>query len=168
MGRHSTVNDRVVAYVGLGSNLAEPVMQVRRACEALQRLPHTRYLQCSGLYLSPPMGPADQPDYINAVAAVDTALSPHQLLTELQRIEHDQGRTRSVRWGARTLDLDLLLYGDRIIADARLSVPHPGLADRAFVLYPLQEIAPELEIPGQGPLIDLVARCPKAGLQRHD
>jgi 2-amino-4-hydroxy-6-hydroxymethyldihydropteridine diphosphokinase len=101
------------------------------------------------------------------VAALDTTLAPHHLLAELQRIEQAQGRTRGVRWGARTLDLDLLVYGDLIINDAALSVPHPGLPERAFVLYPLQEIAPDLELPGLGPLATLVANCPQDGLKRY-
>ncbi len=107
----------VTAYIGLGSNLAEPVLQVRRACDALKQLPETRLLECSSLYLSPPMGPADQPDYINAVAALETTLLPYDLLAGIQAIEQAQGRTREVRWGARTLDLDLLVYGDQIISD---------------------------------------------------
>jgi len=157
----------VTAYIGLGSNLAEPVLQVRRACEALKQLPETRLLECSSLYLSPPMGPADQPDYINAVAALETTLTPHTLLAGLHAIEQAQGRIRKVHWGARTLDLDLLVYGDKIIGDKALTVPHPGLPDRAFVLYPLQEIAPMLTIPGLGPLAALVANCPKNGLKRY-
>lgn len=157
----------VTAYIGLGSNLAEPVLQLRRACEALKQLPETRLLECSSLYLSPPMGPADQPDYINAVAALETTLLPYDLLAGIQAIEQAQGRTREVRWGARTLDLDLLVYGDSIIGDKALTVPHPGLPERAFVLYPLQEIAPMLKIPGLGPLAALVAHCPKNGLKRY-
>lgn len=158
----------ITVYIGLGSNLAEPAMQVRRACEALGQLPESRLLACSSLYSSPPMGPPDQPDYINAVAALETPLSPHDLLAELQAIEQAQGRVRERRWGARTLDLDLLLYGDRQIDDQQLTVPHVGLPERAFVLYPLQEIAPTLVIPGQGPLADLVTRCPENGLQRYE
>lgn len=157
----------VTAYIGLGSNLAEPVLQIRRALAALEQLPESVLRHCSSLYLSPPMGPADQPDYVNAVAALETTLPPLDLLTRLQRIEQAQGRTRSVHWGPRTLDLDLLLYGDRIIEDERLRVPHPGLPERAFVLYPLQEIAPDLELPGLGPLAALLANCPMDGLKRH-
>ncbi len=157
----------ISAYIGLGSNLAEPVAQIRQACEALKQLPDSRLLACSSLYSSPPMGPPDQPDYINAVAALETRLSPHALLAELQAIEQSQGRVRERRWGARTLDLDLLIYGDRQINDELLTVPHAGLPERAFVLYPLQEIAPMLEIPGQGALADLVAGCPKSGLKRY-
>ncbi len=165
--RSGTDKPVVTAYIGLGSNLADPVLQVRGACEALKQLPETVLLACSSLYLSPPMGPADQPDYINAAAALETTLSPHALLAQLQAIEQAQGRVRGARWGARTLDLDLLVYGERVIADDRLNVPHPGLAERAFVLYPLQEIAPNLQIPGLGSLDKLVANCPKAGLQPY-
>ncbi|WP_428609037.1 2-amino-4-hydroxy-6-hydroxymethyldihydropteridine diphosphokinase [Sedimenticola sp.] len=158
----------VTAYIGLGSNLADPVRQVRSAFEALQQIPQTVVRQCSSLYLSSPMGPTDQPDYINAVVALETLLEPHALLTELQAIESAQGRTRGVRWGARTLDLDLLVYGKEMIADEELTVPHPGLPGRAFVLYPLQEIEPNLEIPGMGMLAVLVMHCPKEGLQRYE
>jgi 2-amino-4-hydroxy-6-hydroxymethyldihydropteridine diphosphokinase len=113
------------------------------------------------------MGPADQPDYINAVAALDTALSAHELLSAMQAIEHRHGRTRSgERWGPRTLDLDLLLYGMDQIHDATLIVPHPGLCERNFVLYPLYEIAPRLLLPGLGRLGDYVARSTRQGLRR--
>ncbi|MCW8976659.1 MAG: 2-amino-4-hydroxy-6-hydroxymethyldihydropteridine diphosphokinase, partial [Sedimenticola sp.] len=113
-----------------------------------------------------PMGPADQPDYINAVAAVETYLEPHPLLAELQAIEQQHGRKRERRWGARTLDMDLLIYGDRVLSDATLTLPHPGLAERAFVLYPLQQIAQSLIVPGLGSVDSLVTRCPLNGLEK--
>ena len=113
------------------------------------------------------MGPQDQPDYVNAVMAVKTSLSAMTLLRRLQKIELDQGRVRKgERWGARTLDLDILLYGEQVIDLPDLIVPHYGLAERAFVVYPLQEIAPIIQIPGKGSIADLVSLCPLAGLER--
>lgn len=115
------------------------------------------------------MGPQDQPDYINAVAELETMLPALRLLALLQEIENRQGRLRGpVRWGPRTLDLDLLIYGQERIVDPTLTVPHPGIAGRAFVLYPLAEIAPGLHIPGLGPLQGFLSRCPPAGLERLD
>jgi 2-amino-4-hydroxy-6-hydroxymethyldihydropteridine diphosphokinase len=138
----------VRAYIGLGSNLASPLRQVRQAIAELAQLPASRLVAVSCIYRSHPMGPADQPDYINAVAAIETRLSPLELLDGLQAIENAHGRVRgSVQWGARTLDLDLLLYGDEIIAEPRLTVPHPGMAERSFVLQPLADIAPTLQLP---------------------
>jgi len=152
------------AYIGIGSNLADPRRQVERAIDELAQLPHTRLLASSRLYRSAPLGPVEQPDYINAVAALDSDLAAHAVLDELLRIEVTHGRVRgSDRWGPRTLDLDLLLYGDAVINDGRLIVPHPGLAQRNFVLYPLRDIAPDLVIPGDGTVSAAAARCP-----RHD
>lgn len=156
-----------MVYIGLGSNLSGPAQQINSALETLASSPHVTLLQHSGLYLSPPMGPADQPDYVNAVAQLETELSPHHLLDLLQSIEQQQGRVRGERWGPRTLDLDLLLYDEQRIADERLSVPHPGMAQRAFVLYPLLEIAPGLEIPGLGLLSSLIEQCPREGLRPY-
>ncbi len=157
------------AYVGLGSNLDDPQAQLRRALQALTEIPQTQLVSHSGLYRSAPLGGFDQPDYLNAVAALDTQLSAPALLAELQAIEQRQGRLRGAqRWQARTLDLDLLLYGDMQLQDAELTVPHPGLPERAFVLYPLQEIAPDLVIPGLGELSALIAQCPRADLQYLD
>lgn len=155
------------AFVGLGSNLARPKLQVKRALIELQSLQLSRLLRRSSLYRSAPMGPGDQADYINAVAAIDTALSALALLDALQAIENAHGRTRAKqRWGPRTLDLDLLLFGDETIHDARLKVPHPGISERAFVLHPLYEIAPDLSVPGLGPLTELLRKCPPQRLQR--
>ncbi|MCW8890152.1 MAG: 2-amino-4-hydroxy-6-hydroxymethyldihydropteridine diphosphokinase [Sedimenticola sp.] len=156
----------VTAYIGLGSNLDNPVQHVQTALDELRQLPDSRLISCSSLYRSPPMGPADQPDYINAAAALETSLNPHRLLTELQSIEQQHGRKRERRWGARTLDLDLLVYGESQLSDEELTVPHPGLAERAFVLYPLQEIANTLMIPGLGAIQSLVAECPLNGLEK--
>lgn len=157
----------VRAYVGLGSNLDGPAKRLCRAFEALAALPATALIARSSLYRSAPMGPADQPDYVNAVAALDTELAPEALLDALQAIERTQGRVRGPeRWGPRTLDLDLLLYGQRRIDTPRLQVPHPGLGERNFVLYPLQEIAPELRLPDGRTLASAVVACPREGLER--
>jgi 2-amino-4-hydroxy-6-hydroxymethyldihydropteridine diphosphokinase len=138
----------VRAYIGLGSNLVSPLRQVRQAIAELAQLPASRLVAVSRLYRSRPMGPSDQPDYINAVVAIETRLSPLELLDGLQAIEKVHGRVRgAVHWGPRTLDLDMLLYGDEIITGARLTVPHPGMAERSFVLYPLADIAPSLQLP---------------------
>jgi 2-amino-4-hydroxy-6-hydroxymethyldihydropteridine diphosphokinase len=156
----------MIAYIGLGSNLANPVSQLQAARDAMAALPEVHAIACSRFYRSAPMGPSDQPDYVNAVMAIETDRPPLDLLHDLQAIETAQGRVRSGdRWGPRTLDLDLLLYGDQMIASAELTVPHPGLSQREFVLYPLREVAPpDLRVPGAGPLADLVARCPLRGL----
>lgn len=138
----------MTAFIGVGSNLDDPVRQVQTALAELAQLPHSELRARSALYSTPPMGPPDQPDYINAVAELATSLPPHHLLAELQQIEDAHQRVRRDHWGPRTLDLDLLIYGTEIIDDDRLRVPHPGLAERAFVVIPLAEIAPDLEIPG--------------------
>ncbi|WP_297529355.1 2-amino-4-hydroxy-6-hydroxymethyldihydropteridine diphosphokinase [Thiohalobacter sp.] len=157
----------VRACIGLGSNLGEPERQLRQAVAALASLPESRLLAVSSLYRNPPMGPADQPDYLNAVALLETGLEPEPLLDALQAIERAQGRLRDgTRWGPRTLDLDLLLYGARCIDSPRLQVPHPGLAVRAFVLAPLVEIAPELALPDGRPVATLAAAVDASGLVR--
>lgn len=156
-------------YIGLGSNLAEPVQQLRSALAALAALPHTQLLASSSLYASDPLGPADQPRYVNAVAMLDSTLQPHALLDALQRIEQEQGRTRKAeRWGPRTLDLDILLFGNRILDDARLQVPHYHMHARPFVLYPLAELTPALRLPDGRALDELLAACPFVGLERLD
>lgn len=158
-----------LAYVGLGSNLNDPSAQINRALQALASLPGTRLCQRSQLYINPPMGPQDQPDYVNAVVQLETTLAPLELLDHLQNIEAAQGRVRSKeRWGARTLDLDLLLFGELMLDDPRLTLPHPGMHERNFVLYPLAEIAPQLAIPGRAPMAALLAQCPVRGLRPLD
>lgn len=155
------------AYIGLGSNLANPVEQIKAARIAIGQLAGVQELAFSSLYHSPPMGPQDQPDYVNAVMAIATELAPIDLLRCLQHLENAQGRVRKdERWGARTLDLDVLIYGDQMIDEPDLTVPHSGLAERAFVLYPLHEIAPALQIPGNGNIADLLTHCPLKGLKR--
>jgi 2-amino-4-hydroxy-6-hydroxymethyldihydropteridine diphosphokinase len=156
----------MLAYIGLGSNLENPLQQIKTAIDDLQSLADINIVSVSSLYQSPPMGPADQPDYINAVLALETSLNPHQLLDALQSVEQLHGRVRKRHWGERTLDLDILLYGDQILDDERLKIPHPGMHERAFVLYPLAEIAPDIEIPGIGTLQKILPSCPQGDLQQ--
>ncbi|WP_280548905.1 2-amino-4-hydroxy-6-hydroxymethyldihydropteridine diphosphokinase [Halomonas sp. 11-S5] len=137
------------AWIGLGSNLDGPREHVERALGELDRLPLTRRIAASRLYASAPLGPADQPDYINAVALLATRLSPLALLDQLQALEQRHGRVRRRRWGPRTLDLDLLLFDDQRVTLPRLTLPHPEMARRAFVLVPLAELAPSLVFDGQ-------------------
>lgn len=158
-----------MVYVGLGSNLAGPVEQVRRALVELNCISCTRRIMASSLYRSAPLGPANQPNYVNAVAQLETGLPPVPLLDALQAIEQRHGRTRlGERWGPRTLDLDLLLYGSDVLHVPGLAIPHPRLAQRAFVLLPLQEIAPDLHVPGRGSLPELLAGCSMGGVVRVD
>lgn len=153
------MSDWVTAYLGLGSNLGDPQAQIERAVAALARLPGCQGVRSSSLYRNPPMGPADQPDYVNAVVALRTCLDPLVLLDQLQALERMQGRVRGRYWGERTLDVDLLLFGERRIDHARLTVPHPGLPQRAFVLYPLAELADAPPLPGLPALQTLLTGC---------
>ncbi len=154
------------AWIGLGSNLDDPVKQIKRALGELAGLEQSRLHAASSLYANPPMGPADQPDYVNAVAWLKTSLPALTLLDALQQIEREHARLRGRHWGPRTLDLDLLLYAQDVIDSARLKVPHPGIAERNFVLYPLAELDGELRIPGMGSVADLCAHCPATGLKK--
>ena len=155
------------AFVGLGSNLDDPVSQVRRALIAIGSLPDTTLVVSSRLYRNPPMGPAEQPDFVNAVAKLRTGLTAQALLHNLQEIEGHQGRTKSAtRWGPRCIDLDILLFGSVRMSGASLTIPHPGLHQRSFVLHPLYEIAPDLIVPGRGPLRDLLALVTNDGLEQ--
>lgn len=157
------------AAVGLGGNLGNPAARIEAAFGALAALPDTVLLERSRLYRSAPMGPADQPDYCNAVALLDTDLPARALLEALLAIERAAGRVREgERWGPRTLDLDLLVYGDARIEEPGLKVPHPGIAERAFVLVPLCEIAPELCVPGLGTVREVAARIDTRGLVPWD
>lgn len=159
------MTNTVDAFVGVGSNLEAPDQQVERAFAAMARLPGTGLVARSSLYRSTPMGSADQPDFVNAVVHLSTQLAPHTLLDELQRIEHEAGRVRTgERWGPRTLDLDILVYGEQRIDDARLTLPHSGTTERAFVIVPLTELAPDLVIPGNGRASDLAAVVNLTGL----
>ncbi|MEX2963716.1 2-amino-4-hydroxy-6-hydroxymethyldihydropteridine diphosphokinase [Microbulbifer sp. TYP-18] len=153
-------------FIGLGSNLAAPAQQLRSALKALRKLPQVRLVRCSGFYRSAPVGPAGQADYINAVAELNTDLPPLGLLDQLQAIETAQGRERSLRWGARTLDLDILLFGQQRIDLPRLQVPHPRMAERNFVLQPLVELDPQLLLPGGESVLALLQQCPQNRLQK--
>ena len=161
--------DPSIVYIGLGSNLERPPQQIRKAMRALDELPQTRVVADSGLFLSKPMVPAagqtTQPDYYNAVARIETRLGPYELLDQLHRIEHAQHRKRMGHWGPRTIDLDILIYDDIQMNDERLTLPHAGVQQREFVLYPLHNIDSSLEIPGRGMLNDLIKHCPQNGLQ---
>ncbi|ROP58407.1 2-amino-4-hydroxy-6-hydroxymethyldihydropteridine diphosphokinase [Enterobacter sp. BIGb0383] len=135
-------------WLAIGSNLASPLQQVNAALAALAQIPDTRVVTVSAFYRTPPLGPQDQPDYLNAAVALDTALEPEVLLDHTQRIELQQGRVRKdERWGPRTLDLDIMLFGDRVMNTPRLTVPHYDMKNRGFMLWPLFEIAPELAFP---------------------
>jgi 2-amino-4-hydroxy-6-hydroxymethyldihydropteridine diphosphokinase len=157
----------VTVYVGLGSNLGRPREQVESALGALARLPHSRLQAVSALYSTRPVGPRDQPDYVNAVAKLETGLSPPALLAALKGIEREQGRRPGgERWGPRVLDLDILLFGQAVIDDAGLRVPHRELARRAFVLVPLADVAPaDLRIPEVGTLAGCLSACPLDGVR---
>ncbi len=149
-------------FIGLGSNLEQPLLQIKTALVALSRLPETTLVDDSGYYLSKPMGPQDQPDYINAVVLIETTLQALTLLSKLQAIEQKQGRIRKQHWGARTIDLDILLYGDEKINSPRLTVPHPGICDRDFVYLPLLKVDQSVNIPGSGKLKSLIENSSKA------
>ncbi len=145
------------AYVALGSNLGDSRQQLLDAIDALANLPYSRLLARSRLYRTPPWGMLDQPDFLNAVVVLETPLEPHDLLDALLEIEREAGRQRGgERWGPRKLDLDLLHVAGKTISDERLTLPHPHIAERAFVLLPLNELAPDLDIPGHGRVADLL------------
>ncbi|EJB8571679.1 2-amino-4-hydroxy-6-hydroxymethyldihydropteridine diphosphokinase [Vibrio parahaemolyticus] len=156
----------ITAYIAVGSNLADPVSQAQQAIEALKTLTNSEFVQASSLYSSTPMGPQNQPDYINAVVAIKTNLTPLELLDCTQAIEQEQGRVRKdERWGPRTLDLDIVLYGNEVINSERLIVPHYGMREREFVLYPLAEIAPSLQLPDGTEVSELLEQVDRNGLR---
>ncbi|MGB9429441.1 MAG: 2-amino-4-hydroxy-6-hydroxymethyldihydropteridine diphosphokinase [Gammaproteobacteria bacterium] len=160
----------VRAYIGLGSNLDEPAAQLRRAFMELDRLPQTRVLARSHLYKSKPLGPQDQPDFCNAVAVIETQLEPLTLLRGLRDLEERHGRRREseTHWGPRTLDLDMLIYGELSMHTPQLTLPHPGVHQRSFALYPLAEVAPALVIPGHGPVQGLRDRCHSPSIEKYE
>lgn len=160
----------VTAYVGLGSNLGQPEARLRAAWQALCALAGTRDHRCSAFYRSPPWDGSDQPDYLNAVASFTTTLTADALLDALQAIERSQGREREAgnRYAPRTLDLDLLLFGDQRLDTPRLQLPHYALAERAFVVVPLAELEPQLRLPDGRRIADLAATFPGDALQRLD
>ena len=153
------------AYVALGSNLDGPATQIEQAFASLSELPGCRLIARSRLYRTQPLGPQEQPEFVNAAAGLLTTLSPRELLVALKNLERALGRdVPVVRWGPRRIDLDLLVYADVQIAESDLVVPHPGLPERNFVLYPLRDIAPDLQVPGHGRVNQLVAHVTAAGL----
>ena len=155
------------AYIGIGSNLDNPVAQVLEAVEEMEMIPDTILVARSSLYRGRPMGPEEQPDYVNAVVSLDTLLSADELLGALIAIEDMQGRTRDgEKWGPRIIDLDLLLYGNSTIDTATLTVPHPGMHERDFVIVPLEEVAGNVKIPGRGFLYSLINKCKSHSLKK--
>jgi 2-amino-4-hydroxy-6-hydroxymethyldihydropteridine diphosphokinase len=155
--------EKVVACIALGSNLDDPLAQLHRGFGDLAGLPRSMLRARSRLYRTPPWGVPDQPDFVNAVARIETSLPPRALLDALLGIETRAGRVRGARNGPRILDLDLLLYGDIELEESGLAVPHPHLHERAFVLLPLADVASDLEVPGRGRVSDLLARVDTAG-----
>lgn len=153
-------------FIALGSNLENPIFQIQQAVEELKRLPGTHLISCSSLYKSAPVGRLDQPDFINAVACIETQLAPHDLLNALLGIEHHHGRVRESLNAPRTLDLDILLYGDLSCHDEKLTLPHPRMTQRAFVLKPLMEIAPDCYISSYGHIASLLAACHEQKLEQ--
>ncbi|MCC6611288.1 MAG: 2-amino-4-hydroxy-6-hydroxymethyldihydropteridine diphosphokinase [Burkholderiales bacterium] len=156
------------AFIGLGANLGEPLAQIDAALAELGRLPRTRLLRASSFYRSAPIGNEAQPDFVNAVAALETELTPRELLEALLRIEHASGRVRTFPNAPRMLDLDLLLYDACAVDESGLAIPHPRMHERAFVLAPLAEIAPEAVIPGHGCAADLLRRVAGQRIERLD
>ncbi len=146
------------AFIAIGSNLQNPLQQVAEAILHIKQIPQTQLEKISSNYLSSPFGPSDQPDFINCVVAVVTQLTPHQLLDRLQAIENQQGRVRTLKWGPRTLDLDILIYADQVIHSERLTIPHPGLKERVFFIYPLFEIASHWILPDGETIVELKNR----------
>jgi len=157
----------VICHIGVGSNLQDPLSQCKAAMNGLRAIPGIELKKVSSLYQSEPMGPTDQPQYLNAVVELNTVLAPMPLLDALQAIEQQHGRIRNRRWGERTLDLDLLLYGNSIINTPRLIVPHPGITERSFVLVPLLEIAPQIQIPGRGKAAEFLDTAPDLAIARY-
>jgi 2-amino-4-hydroxy-6-hydroxymethyldihydropteridine diphosphokinase len=157
-----------MAFVALGANIDAPATHVTQALAELDGLPRSRVVRRSSLYRTAPVGLLDQPDFVNAVAQIDTGLEPQPLLDALLALEARHGRQRSVPNAPRTLDLDLLLYGDREVRGQTLTVPHPRLHERAFVLVPLAEIAPDANVPGQGRVGDLLQKVDRIGVEKLD
>ncbi|MFP3976280.1 MULTISPECIES: 2-amino-4-hydroxy-6-hydroxymethyldihydropteridine diphosphokinase [Marinobacter] len=157
---------RTDAFIGLGSNLQEPAAQLARAVAELAALPETTLVAQSPFYASSPVGPQDQPDFVNGAAWISTGLEPHALLDQLQAIEQAHGRERLKHWGPRTLDLDLLVFGDQLLDDDRLTVPHRELPNRNFVLQPLLDLKPDLQLPDGTTIANLRAQCPDNRLRK--
>ena len=156
------------AFVALGANLGNPVQQIAAGVEALAMLPNTRLTAVSPFYRSAPVGYAGQPDFVNAVAKIETALAPRELLDALLAIERDFGRIRDVKNGPRTLDLDIALYGDSQVSEPGLEIPHPRMRERAFVLVPLADIDPDQVVPGLGRAADLLAGVDATSVEKME
>ena len=155
----------ITAFIGLGSNLQSPAAQLQRCVDALAQLPESKLVAVSPFYGSAAIGPGQQPDYVNAVAQIDTTLSPQALLTALQQVEQQQGRERGPeRWLPRTLDLDILLYGDQVVNLPHLHIPHPRMHERNFVLLPLFDLAPDLALPDGQRVRELLQQCSRDGI----
>lgn len=152
-------------YIAIGSNLGEPLKQAQQAIAALDAIPSTRVVSTSSIYRTKPLGPQDQPDFLNLAVLLETELEPEDLLNHTQKIELDLGRVRKdERWGPRTLDLDIMLFGNRVIHTERLTVPHYGLKEREFMLYPLSDITPSLIFPDGEKLSERLTHVPQNGL----
>jgi 2-amino-4-hydroxy-6-hydroxymethyldihydropteridine diphosphokinase len=156
----------VTAFIALGSNLADPVAQIQSALGELARLPETVLVRSSSLYRNPPVGGPAQPDYVNAVAEIRTRIGARALLERLLDLERAHGRVRDLPNAPRTLDLDVALYGEQVVREPGLVIPHPRMLERAFVLVPLAEIAPEAQVPGHGRAVDLASRVDASGMVR--
>ena len=152
------MSEPVRAVIALGSNIDEPEMQVNRAFDEIAAMPQTKLVAKSRLHRTKPVGYANQPDFVNACALVETGLAPRALLDNLLELEKQHGRVRTIRNGPRTLDLDIVLYGDNVVDEPGLAIPHPRAHDRAFVLVPLLEVWPDATIPGKGKAAELLAR----------
>lgn len=155
----TTQAKREIVYIGLGSNIEQPYQQIKNAIIALNKLPDTQVQADSGYYISRPMGPDDQPDYVNAVVEINTSLQAADLLKHCQQIERQQGRVKKRHWGERSIDLDILLYADQQVRSDDLTIPHPGIGQRDFVYIPLLKLNPGVEIPGKGMLNVIVEKC---------
>ncbi len=162
-----TVDTGIIAYIGLGANLGDRLANIQAALRKLDDLPTIELVCVSSLYETAPVGVMDQPDFLNLVAALRTSLAPRALLDVLLHIENQAGRVRTERWGPRVIDLDLLLYGGEQVALPGLTVPHPHLRERAFVVIPLAEIAPDLALPGDGTRISDLAELFSEDFSRH-
>lgn len=165
----SSESASIRVHVALGSNLGDRRQQLQSALLAMSRLPGVSALHCSSVYETEPMGPADQPDYLNAVCGFDYTGDARQLLGQLQLIEREAGRQPGGRrWGERALDLDIVLFGQQRIDEADLKIPHVGAAERSFVLWPLHELDSRLQIPGMGAVSELCTQCPEFGIRKLD
>ena len=156
-----------IVYIGLGSNIEQPYLQIKNAIIALGKLPAITVIRDSGYFKSKPMGPEDQPDYVNAVVEIETSMDAAELLKHCQLIEKQQGRIKSRHWGERTIDLDILLYADQQIQTRELCVPHPGICQRDFVFMPLLKLNPDIKVPGTGLLNDIVKIVEKPTVEKY-